>query len=284
MQLFPNWNLSVDIEISWHADPVQMSWVTHDFGRNFKLDWLGYFIAPTHINANILHCCIYNSSGNTNSIWTEQDNKPGIGSCDPVSSAQICAWAHSDALPSSVRDPHTPACHLILCHSCHPQPTKKPIQDISNKLNVLFTWDWSYQEIKRIIQFPKIPKIWREHKNTDFRQTFCASSCLSKLTKPNPLDLPFSSVITRILRAGPMKDWTGQGWIQQSICNWYICEIQNVIYLTIFAKQFLQLLIIHVFPKVLDVHIGKFSSTGTKFSLPLFPWFKSSNKSVKDDQ
>lgn len=44
-----------------------------------------------------------------------------------------------------------------------------------------------------------------EERNKDVIQTFCASSCLSKLTNPNPLDLPLSSVMTRILSAGPRK-------------------------------------------------------------------------------
>lgn len=38
-----------------------------------------------------------------------------------------------------------------------------------------------------------------------FTLTFCASSCLSKLTNPNPLDFPLSSVITFTLKAGPER-------------------------------------------------------------------------------
>ena len=52
-------------------------------------------------------------------------NQPGIWSCDLVSFAQICAWVRSGAPLSSVRDPHTLACHSVLYHSCHRQPTIK---------------------------------------------------------------------------------------------------------------------------------------------------------------
>lgn len=41
-------------------------------------------------------------------------------------------------------------------------------------------------------------------------------------------------------------------------------------YLTIFTKQLLQLLVIHVLPKVLDVNVGELSGTCSELSLPLF--------------
>lgn len=50
--------------------------------------------------------------------------------------------------------------------------------------------------------------------------------------------------------------------------------------LTIFAKQLLQLLVIHVLPKVLDVNVGKLSGTCPKLSLPLLTRLEAPNKSV----
>lgn len=55
-------------------------------------------------------------------------------------------------------------------------------------------------------------------------------------------------------------------------------------FLTIFAKQLFQFLIIHVFSKVFDVNIGEFPGTCPKLSLPLFSGFKSSNKPVGKNQ
>ena len=51
-------------------------------------------------------------------------------------------------------------------------------------------------------------KKWKTHTASDkciLNLTFCASSCLSKLTNPKPLDFPLSSVITFTLKAGPEK-------------------------------------------------------------------------------
>lgn len=63
-------------------------------------------------------------------------NKPGIWSCDLVSSAQTCASARSVARPSSVHGPHKPVCHSVLYHSCHPRPTMKRAEDYWNKLTM----------------------------------------------------------------------------------------------------------------------------------------------------
>lgn len=63
-----------------------------------------------------------------------------------------------------------------------------------------------FQEIKTVFWYPFI--LWlhllQEVKYvslTTFKAelTLCASSCLSKLTNPKPLDFPFSSVMTRML-------------------------------------------------------------------------------------
>lgn len=73
------------------------------------------------------------------SSTTEWANRPGIWSCDPVSSVQIYAWAHSGVPLSSVRGQHTPVCRSVLCHSCHPQPEKKKAIEWRGKLNR--TWE-----------------------------------------------------------------------------------------------------------------------------------------------
>lgn len=119
-------------------------------------------------------------------IVKRKSDKPDIWSCDLVSSAQIYVWAHSDAPPSSERGPRTPVGHSALCHSCHLQPTEPEQKSRESQISS------EKDEIKK--------NAWKETP-----LTFCASSCLSKLTKPNPLDLPLSSVITLILRAGPSK-------------------------------------------------------------------------------
>lgn len=109
--------------------------------------------------------------------------------------------------------------------------------------------------------------------------TFCASSCLSKLTKPNPLDLPLSSVMTRMLSAGP----TEQQLINRAQCTQEQSELQCGVMMrniTIFSKQLLQLFIIHVFSKVLDVNIGEFPGTSPKLSLSLFAWLEAANEPV----
>lgn len=53
-------------------------------------------------------------------------------------------------------------------------------------------------------------------------------------------------------------------------------------HLTIFAKQLLQLLIIHVLAKVLDINVSELSGSCSKLSFPLFTRFESSNKSVNN--
>lgn len=116
------------------------------------------------------------------------------------------------------------------------------------------------------------------------KQTFCASSCLSKLTKPNPLDLPLSSVITLTLSAGPVyKKTTKRHRISHiSLVTWQLVKFMplKLWHLTIFAKQFFQLLVVHVLAKVLNVNVGKLSGTCAQLSLPLFAGFKTSDKPV----
>lgn len=53
-------------------------------------------------------------------------------------------------------------------------------------------------------------------------------------------------------------------------------------HLTIFAKQLLQLLIIHVLAKVLDINVSKLSGSCSKLSFPLFTRFEAPNKSVNN--
>lgn len=117
--------------------------------------------------------------------------------------------------------------------------------------------------------------------------TFCASSCLSKLTKPNPFDLPVSSVITRTLSAGPSKTEQLVNMFNRQrhmcnlvVCKGHACEISSH---TIFAKQLLQLLIIHVLSKVLDVNVGELSGTRPELRLPFFAWFEAAHKSVAEE-
>lgn len=50
--------------------------------------------------------------------------------------------------------------------------------------------------------------------------------------------------------------------------------------LTIFPKQLPQLLIIHILAKVLDVHIGELSGSGSKLSLTFFAGFEASDEPI----
>lgn len=57
--------------------------------------------------------------------------------------------------------------------------------------------------------------------------------------------------------------------------------------LTIFAEDILEFIIIHIFPKVFNIHIGEFFGSCAKFSLPLFARFetpyKPDNNEYKED-
>lgn len=50
--------------------------------------------------------------------------------------------------------------------------------------------------------------------------------------------------------------------------------------LTVFIKEFPQLLIIHVFTKIFHIDISELFGSGTQLSLALFARFEAANKSV----
>lgn len=53
--------------------------------------------------------------------------------------------------------------------------------------------------------------------------------------------------------------------------------------LTVFAEDILKFIIIHIFPKVFNIHIGEFFSSCTKLSLPLFARFETPYKPDRDE-
>lgn len=103
---------------------------------------------------------------------------------------------------------HLPAIQFFSIHVIHSLQWNKHKSTETSWTRVMLITDLkSTTEVE--VEFSKSLDWWQGNvstdKNMELVPTFCASSCLSKLTKPNPLDLPFSSVITRILSAGPTK-------------------------------------------------------------------------------
>lgn len=108
--------------------------------------------------------------------------------------------------------------------------------------------------------------------------TFCASSFLLKLRKPNPLDFMLWSTMTvpgaekdRIV-LNSIKRSTKQTRNKKRIYNSRLHKTHQTN--THHVNHFSQFVIVHVDAKVLDVHIGELLGPGSKFSLSLFTWFK----------
>lgn len=118
-----------------------------------------------------------------------KSGKPGSASFGLASSAQICASAPSGALLSSERGRHRWACRSSPFRSSHLLPAST--SDGMDKLRSTRQTCWTGPNILFEISF--------------FFNTFWASSCLSKLTNPNPRDFPPSSVMTRMLMAFPAE-------------------------------------------------------------------------------
>lgn len=90
---------------------------------------------------------------------------------------------------------------LILC-SNKTLPTRPPPQGVETCYELRWNLNLSYasyvESPYRLVTISNIRTLLQ-------LLTFCASSCFSKLTKPNPFDLPLSSVITFTLRNAPKK-------------------------------------------------------------------------------
>lgn len=117
-------------------------------------------IAPIRRKIAFLKLFLWHNVVHESALTKKWANKPDIWSCDPVSSAQICVWAHSAAPLSSVHGPHRLACHSVLYRSFHLQPTTKQKSwlgvDSKNKLQQV--------PFSKPLEIPKVPRLPKKNK------------------------------------------------------------------------------------------------------------------------